>query len=192
MAVVGQGGYGGWSGIDAQGGLGGGVDIEGGLGKGRFAGVGGEAIAAGGLGAHGQFGSSYQANPLYPGDLQHFNSQEGGRTIKCTKGQYWAQQGKGACEDLGTVKFRLSSGTEVANTSDSITRGFKAGYNIIETSGAKDANGGIGGNGATGGNGGLSGGGGGGSGFNDGSVTVVDTQLGGSTANAKVILRVVT
>ena len=46
--------------------------------------------------------------------------------------------------------------------------------------------------GATGGNGGLSGGGGGGSGYNDGSVTVVDTQLGGSTANAKVILRVVT
>ena len=53
---------------------------------------------------------------------------------------------------------------------------------------------GNGGNGATGGNGGQDGtsGGGGGSGYQDGSVTVVDTQLGGSTGDAKVILRVVT
>ena len=36
------------------------------------------------------------------------------------------------------------------------------------------------------------GGGGGGRGYQDGSVTVVDTKLGGSTDNAKVILRVVT
>ena len=62
----------------------------------------------------------------------------------------------------------------------------------METAGAKDANGGLGGNGATGGSGGSAGGGGGGSGYNDGSITVVDTQQGGSTANAKVILRVVT
>ena len=34
-----------------------------------------------------------------------------------------------------------------------------------------------------------SGGGGGGSGYQDGSVTVVDTKLGGSTGNAKVVLR---
>ena len=93
MAVVGQGGYGGWSGIDAQGGLGGGVDVEGGSGEGRFAGEGAVVIAAGGLGANGQFGSSYQSPILYPGDIQHSNGQEGGRTIKCTKGQYWAQQG---------------------------------------------------------------------------------------------------
>ena len=43
-----------------------------------------------------------------------------------------------------------------------------------------------------GGMGGGEGGGGGGSGYNDGSITIVDTQSGGSTGNAKVILRVVT
>ena len=82
----------------------------------------------------------------------------------------------------------MDGGSIVENTA-SITRGFKAGYNIIETAGAKEANGGIGGNGATGGSGGLQGGGGGGSGYNDGSVTIIDTQQGGSTTNAKVIMR---
>ena len=52
-------------------------------------------------------------------------------------------------------------------------------------------NGGKGGNGATGGSGGDSGGGGGGSGYTNGEVTVVDAQLGGSTGDAKVILRIV-
>ena len=56
----------------------------------------------------------------------------------------------------------------------------------------KSANGGLGGNGATGGSGGADGGGGGGSGYSDGTITVVDTQQGGSTGNARVILRVVT
>ena len=62
----------------------------------------------------------------------------------------------------------------------------------METVGAKDSNGGRGGNGATGGSGGSQGGGGGGSGYNDGSITVIDTQQGGSTEDAKVVLRVVT
>ena len=52
--------------------------------------------------------------------------------------------------------------------------------------------GGNGGSGSLGGSGGTYGGGGGGSGFQDGSVTVVNTRLGGSTGDAKVILRVVT
>ena len=52
---------------------------------------------------------------------------------------------------------------------------------------------GSGGHGATGGSGGQNGaGGGGGSGYTDGSVTVVDTQLGGSTGNCKVVIRSVT
>ena len=48
-----------------------------------------------------------------------------------------------------------------------------------------------GGNGATGGNGGQgpNRAGGGGSGYADGSVTVVDTRLGGGTEHAKVLLR---
>ena len=52
--------------------------------------------------------------------------------------------------------------------------------------------GGVGGNGANGGWGASSGGGGGGAGYTDGSVEVVATQLGGSTGDAKCILRVVT
>ena len=64
---------------------------------------------------------------------------DGGRTITCTKGVYWRQQGKGACDSLGTTKYRTANGTEVSNTA-SITRGFKSGYNIIETAGAADSN----------------------------------------------------
>ena len=64
----------------------------------------------------------------------------------------------------------------------------------MQTAGSSAGGDGDGGNGATGGNGGVgnNGGGGGGSGYQDGSVTVVDTKLGGSTGDAKVILRVVT
>ena len=91
----------------------------------------------------------------------------------------------------GSNVFRLASGTPVSNTA-LITRGFKAGYNIIETGGGKSANGGRGGNGSTGGSGGSAGGGGGGSGYNDGSITVVDTQQGGSSGDAKIILRLQT
>ena len=40
--------------------------------------------------------------------------------------------------------------------------------------------------------GGFNSGGGGGSGYTDGSVTVVSTMQGGSTGNAKVVIRVVT
>ena len=62
----------------------------------------------------------------------------------------------------------------------------------MQTAARGSGDGGAGGNGATGGNGGSSSGGGGGSGYQDGSVTVVDSKLGGSTGNAKVVLRVVT
>ena len=188
MACVGQGGNAGTSG---DGGNGGGVSNEGQDGGGREAGTGGVGIAAGTLGANGIFGSQYSASTVYIGDSQA-TGQDGGRTIRCTKGVYWAEQGIGACDDMtGDNVFRLADGTAVTNTK-LMTRGFKAGYNIIETGGAKDANGGRGGNGVTGGSGGSQGGGGGGSGYNDGSVTIVDTQQGGSTDYAKVILRVVT
>jgi hypothetical protein len=136
---------------------------------------------------------------VYPGDTQAGINNEGlmggnngGRTIKCTKGVYWAQQGISACADVAVSgKFRISDGTEIANTA-SITRGYKAGYNIIQTAGmARTVIAGKGGNGRQGGEGGFSAGGGGGSGYQDGSVTVVDTRLGGSTS-AKVVIRVVT
>ena len=86
-------------------------------------------------------------------------------------------------------KFRLSDGTAVENTAE-ISRGYKAGYDIIQTAG-KDIGtvGGRGGNGATGGTGGANNSGGGGSGYTDGSVTIVDTQQGGSNGNSKVVIR---
>ena len=197
MACVGQGGDAGTSG---DGGNGGGVTNEGEGGGGRESGIGGVGVAEGTLGANGTFGSQYPAGTVYGGDIQA-TGQDGGRTIRCAKGVFWAQQGIAACTDItdsrwygpGGVgpRFRLPDGTDVTNSSSSITRGYKAGYNIMETGGAKDSNGGRGGNGATGGSGGSQGGGGGGSGYNDGSITVIDTQQGGSTEDAKVVLRVV-
>jgi hypothetical protein len=188
IACVGQGGDAGTSG---NGGAGGGVNNEGQDGRGMNSGNAQDHIARGNLGADGIFGSLYPSPLLYPGDSQA-TGQNGGRTIRCTKGVFWAQNGASACNDMGgTTQFRLPDGTLVENSAE-IIRGFKAGYNIMETGGSNEStNGGVGGNGATGGNGGSQGGGGGGSGYQDGSIDVVDTQLGGSTENAKVVLRVV-
>ena len=192
MACVGQGGDASTA-SGANGGFGGGVDVGGEKGQGSGNGAGGSVVLSGNLSGNGTFGSNYSAPTVYPGDSQN-SGVLGGQTISCTKGVYWAQQGVGACTDItGSTQFRLSDGTIVTNTA-SITRGFKAGYNIMQTAGSSAGGDGDGGNGATGGNGGVgnNGGGGGGSGYQDGSVTVVDTQLGGSTGNAKVVLRVVT
>ena len=92
MAVVGGGGQGGHYG---RGGSGGGVDIAGEDGTGRLSGASGQKIESGQLGIDGKFGSSYSPPKLYPGDVQG-NDTEGGQTIKCTKGVYWAQRGVGA------------------------------------------------------------------------------------------------
>jgi len=192
MACVGQGGDAS-TGSNANGGFGGGVDVGGENGQGGSSGSGGSVVLSGNLSGNGSFGSTYSAPTVYPGDSQN-SGILGGQTIACTKGVYWAQQGVGACTDItGSTQFRISDGTIVTNTG-SITRGFKAGYNIMQTAGSSAGGDGDGGNGASGGNGGVgnNGGGGGGSGYQDGSVTVVDTKLGGSSGNAKVVLRVVT
>ena len=190
IACVGAGGDAGTSG---KGGFAGGVDIGGERGASR-GGIGGNNISAGSLSGDGSFGSAFVSGTLYPGDTQA-TGNNGGQTIACTKGVYWAQQGKGACDDIGTGKFRQSDGTIVTNTVSGITRGYKAGYNIIQTGGVSlTSNGGNGGCGVAGGSGTQngSGGGGGGSGYHDGSVTVVDTRLGGSTGDGKVVLRLQT
>ena len=117
-----------------------------------------------------------------------------GMAAPCSRGIYYRDQGVSACDDVGSVKFRWSDGTEISNTA-SITRGYKAGLNYIQTAGKKEtSSSGNGGNGAKGGQGGSNGyGGAGGGGYQDGSITVESTQLGGSTFDdAKVILRVVT
>ena len=191
MACVGEGGSTTNSGSNS-GGDGGGVGVAGANSTTSTGAIssGGSLIANGQLTLNGIFGSSFVAPTLYPGDTQA-GSNDGGQTIRCTKGVYWAQQGVTPCTAMSPeVKFRLSDGTEVTNTAE-IVRGFKAGYNIIQTAGAGIDNGARGGNGATGGDGGdtPNAAGGGGSGYQDGSVTVVSTQLGGSKEDAKVILR---
>ncbi len=186
IAAVGGGGNAGTSG---KGGFGGGVNIGGQSGFGRDNGSGGTIITAGNLPANGIFGSATNLIAVSP-DTKAV-SPNGGRVLSCAKGIYWRQQGISACSDVGTTQFRLSDGTILTNTG-SIVRGFKAGYGINETAGDESTNGGRGGSGATGGNGGINGGGGGGSGYTDGSVTLVSTQQGGSTGDAKIVLRVVT
>jgi len=185
IACVGEGGD---AGSVARGGFAGGIDIGGedGFGSG---GSGGERIDAGTLPSNGIFGSATSITAVTPDTVAV--GRDGGKTIPCPKGVYWRDQGKSPCEDLGTIKFRTPDGTEISNTAE-IARGYKSGYNIIQTKGVNDGGGaGAGGSGATGGQGGTSnGGGGGGSGYTDGSVTIIDTQLGGSTGNAKVIIRI--
>ena len=147
----------------------------------------------------GIFGSAYPGATLpYFGDTIAA-APLGGRVLTCSQGIYWSDQGVSSCSDMsGNQKFRLSDGTVVTNTAE-ITRGFKAGFNIMQTAGfglgtnLPSIISGQGGHGATGGSGGSNGGGGGGgTGYTDGSVTVVDTQLGGSTGNCKVVIRSVT
>jgi len=184
IATVGAGGNAGTSG---KGGFGGGIGVSGQFGFGQSGGLGAGAITAGNLPSNGIFGSATSLTSISP-DTQAI-APDGGRVLPCTNGIYWRQEGVSPCSDVGTTKFRLSAGAIVTNTA-SIVRGFKAGYGINETSGQGSAGGGNGGSGATGGGGGTNGfGGGGGSGYTDGSVTVVSTQLGGSTEDAKVILR---
>jgi hypothetical protein len=197
IACVGQGGGGG---SHSTGGKGGGINVSAGEpGFGRDGGLGAIAIPDGQLIERGVFGS------LYPGaDLRYFGDSiatngVGGRALTCSQGIYWSDQGIGACADMGTnIQFRLSDGTLVTNTA-SITRGFKAGFNIMQTAGIGVGTNlplilsGQGGHGATGGSGGINGGGGGGgAGYTDGSVTIVDTQAGGSTGACKVVIRSVT
>ena len=180
IAVVGQGGD---AGSLNDGGEGGGVGV-----KGNDE-LGGVRIDDGSLPSNGIFGSLTSLSAETPDTKATDNN--GGRTLPCPRGDYWRDQGKSPCEDLGTIKFRTPNGTEISNTGE-ISRGYKSGYNIIQTAGVKtNNNGGNGGNGATGGRGNYTeGGGGGGSGYTDGSVTVVSTQVGGSTGPAKVIIRI--
>ena len=125
---------------------------------------------------------------------------DGGKTITCSKGVYWRQQGKGACDSLGTTQFRTTNGTLVTNSA-SITRGYKPGWNIMQTAGNSDqsaqVNGyvvsGRGGTGARGGQGATNGsGGGGGSGYARPGTTIVSDSRGEHDDYAKVVIRLKT
>ena len=184
IAIVGQGGN---AGSQGKGGNGGGVGLKGQSGTGND-GDGGQHVPDGSLTDSGEWGSRANPSIVYPEDLQD-SGVGGGYSVKCSKGIYWRDQGKSSCEDLGTIKFRLSDGTEVTNSA-SIDRGFKAGYAINSTGGKGNADGtGNGGHGARGGMGSGNGGGGGGSGYTDGSITVVGGSLGGNSGDASVVMR---
>ena len=183
-------GGGGNAGNSGDGGDGGGVGVAGASGTGSGAGSGGQAITAGALSSTGIFGSLYQGLTAVAPDT-NATGQQAGKTTPCSKGVYWAQQAYTPCQDMGLTRFRQSDGTEVIATTNTIDRGYKAGYDVTQTAGQAAGTGGNGGNGATGGDGGTNGGGGGGSGYTDGSVNIVAASQGGSVSQAKVVLRVV-
>tara|TARA_Y100001963_G_scaffold134711_1_gene195599 strand:- start:421 stop:1086 length:666 start_codon:yes stop_codon:yes gene_type:complete len=194
IACVGEGGKSGL--VGARGGNGGGINMSGGDASGfnhQGGGKGGQYNGGpGGLTLTGAYGSAFTAPFIYPGDIQRSNNI-GGYTLSCPKGVYYAQQGVAPCADVAdTGQFRLPDGTAVTNTAN-INRGYKAGYNVIQTAG-RGISAFRGGNGAKGGDGGnfQDSAGGGGSGYSDLSVTVVHTTQGGSTEDAKVIIRVAT
>lgn len=188
LFAVGQGGN---AGTTGNGGAGGGVDLAGANGVGAGAGTGGNRIAPGNLSLAGIFGSVLVGSGITvnAGD-SIAAAPDGGRTISCSKGSYWINQGISACSNNSSspIKFRINSGTEISS-SDNIVRGFKPGYTITTTSGDGLTNGGDGGNGATGGRGGTAGsGGGGGSGYTNGVVTVTSSTLGGNTSTSSSIV----
>jgi hypothetical protein len=185
IASVGGGGN---AGTNGSGGNGGGINVAGANGTGRDAGTGGAVYSPGTLPSTGIFGSTSSNSATKSGDTVATGAN-GGRTLPCTKGDYWINLGYGACQDIGNVQFYTQSGNLIQNSAK-IIRGFKAGYSILQTAGAGINGGGQGGNGATGGNGGSNGGGGGGgSGYSDGSVTIIQTQQGGNTGKAQVNIK---
>ena len=187
MAVVGQGGD---AGTTANGGAGGGVNMAGGNGSGKNGGRGGSRIAPGNFNLTGQWGSVLTGTNFtrYDGDIIA-TTPNGGRTISCSRGTYWIGQGIGACDNNSSseMQYRYINGT-VATGSASITRGFKPGYTVTETSGLSIGEGGNGGNGATGGEGGVNiSGGGGGSGYSDDTFDIKSSELGGNTTTSTSI-----
>lgn len=202
IAVVGQGGDRD-SILSGSGGDGGGVNISGGNGTNilyRFISAsGGQLIPPGNLSLNGIWGSksNFSQNNLQPGDTIA-SGIDGGRTISCTKGTYWLNQGISPCSNNSSskIKYRDINGNEVSGSS-SLTRGFKPGYTITNTAGRKRikqtglfsfTSGSNGGNGATGGEGSQYGtGGGGGSGYTNGEVDIIETQQGGNSSTTSSV-----
>ena len=182
IAVVGKGGS---AGSFGNGGAGGGINLPGENGFGRNTGIGGARLSAGQLTTNGIFGSNSTITSFQSGDSKA-SIPNGGRTISCSKGNYWLSRGKSPCEDVGLTQFYNTNGTLISRSS-LINRGFKPGYSITATEGSSISTGGDGGNGATGGSGGNQGGGGGGSGYTDGSYTVTSALSGGNTSSKSTI-----
>jgi hypothetical protein len=160
-------------------------------GGGGGAGTGGRGGDGGGCSVEGQNGPGGGANggafvavdTLPKIGVMDTTSSAGGRLSACTVGNYWKDQGKAPCEDVGTGVALLGnignvmSDTTHTNMKDKIgpiTRGFKSGMAHRNNGGAGSGNGGGGGAGATGGQGTSSNRGGGGA-----SGYIVSAGLGG-------------
>ena len=170
-------GGGGGAGNEGRGGDGGGVGIAGENGSGRSAGTGGELYSVGSLPVQGFFPGGATSG------FSNNGQPTGGRVASCTIGEYWAQQGIAPCNDIGNVQFRGTSG-QVASSTASILRGYKAGFAYRNNGGNGSGDNGGGGSGTAGGNAGTGGssGGGGGSGYTNGEVNIISTRLGGNSS----------
>jgi len=179
--------------------------VSGGGGNAGTGGAGGDGGAAGiqgkpGLGLKGGIGGAGILNGTLPSTGVLPSGATGGRVEPCTTGYYYATQGIAPCQDIGNVRFFTAGGTELSNTTNSITRGYKADYSYSNTGkfgfrqngGASTFGTGGGGSGAIGGNstGNGIGGGGGGSGYSNGSVTIVSTGVNpeGSGGSARTFI----
>ena len=189
VAVVGRGGD---AGTTGNGGAGGGINIGGKEGSGTGNGIGGDVPTLNLTGVFGSVINDYSTKPvLYNGDTIA-EVPDAGRTVICTKGRYYLDQGINPCSDISTgeVQFRSIDGTLVEDSS-SLYRGFKPGYTVTTTQGKTlNATGGNGGAGAQGGSGAQtsSGGGGGGSGWTNRITSIVNSQLGGNTTKLSSVI----
>jgi len=189
VAVVGEGGN---AGTGGNGGSGGGINVAGQEGSGVGNGIGGEVPTLNLTGIFGSVVNDYSTKPnLYNGDTIA-EVPDAGRTVICTKGRYYVDQGINPCSDISTgeMQFRSIDGTLIAESS-SLYRGFKPGYTVTATEGKTlTTGGGNGGAGAQGGSGTQtgSGGGGGGSGWTNRVTSIVNSQLGGNTTKLSSVI----
>ena len=192
------GGGGGGVHRNVPGGRGGGAGIAGEKGGGLYGGAGGRKINTGQLestGTH-QAGQRITARVSSGSGAQGLNNKfaqgiPGGRVESCTSGEYWRYQGFAPCEFVGEGKFRDNTGRVAEHTTPFINRGYKAdtqNWGFRHNGGNSYLSGqpygffGGGGAGAVGGTSCQSSrsGGGGGSGYTNGSVTILESQLGGN------------
>ena len=177
VAVCGGGGGGGQN---NRGGDGGGINLDGEDGVGRNGGNGGVRFNIGELDEEGSYARTVNFNDTSAYTASS-NNLAGGKLSTCTPGDYWANQGYSQCQNLGNIKYRNSSGTEIAQTAQ-IDRGYKAGGNFRRNGGNGSGNQGGGGAGVEGGSAALSdgSGGGGGSGYSNGEITIISSTVGGN------------
>ena len=135
VAVTGAGGD---AGLMGNGGDGGGVNRDGNPGNQNQMGdvVNGGTVP--GLTINGIYGSLYANSgiTLQSGD-QIATGRSGGQTITCTKGPHFINQGFAACADIpGSLQMFTQADGTLMTVGSKLFRGYKAGYNIMETEGA--------------------------------------------------------